>query len=90
MKLLILLLLVVGASCSKQLPPCKTPTADYVGGWCAGGTRKGKDFVICSPSESLCKTIVDKARIYNDVAGLGLEAISDCAIADVTLTVKDV
>ena len=82
------LVAVMGAGCSKQIPNCPTPTAEYAKGWCTAGTRDGKDFLFCTPSRSLCQFAVDRAHAFNGVAKLGIETLSDCAMADVSVTVK--
>ncbi len=79
-----------GAGCGgRQIPDCPTPTATYEGGWCTGGKRDGKDFLFCTPVKSLCQYAVDRANAFNKVAKLGIETLSDCKWADVTMLVKE-
>ena len=81
-------ILLFHAGCSKQIPNCPTPTAEYTEAWCTGGVRDGRDFLFCTPSRSLCQYAVDRANAFNDVAKLGIETLSDCALAEATMTVK--
>ena len=82
------LVAVAGAGCSKQIPKCPEPTAAYTAAWCFAGVRKGADFVACSPSKDMCEYVTSRLIAFNDIAKLGVESLSGCAMADVSVTVK--
>ena len=85
---LTLFIVIVYSGCAKTIPPCANPTSEYDGGWCTSGTRAGKDFMWCTPSKSLCQFAVSRATAFNEVARLGIETLSPCTQADVTMVVK--
>jgi hypothetical protein len=77
---------VWGTGCSKQLPPCPVPTAAWSPGYCFSAVRNGREVLFCAKDRSLCQYAYARATVF--AGALDIDAMSECKVADVALTVK--